>query len=117
MAWARHGFRSTETMFKILGKNGLRTSAFALACFALAGMDVKASAVSSPIELYNTKLTSLDTTTVTGTPEITYTPAAPPPASTGQTTPFFSLNSNVGLGSFNVSAPPDGTSTTYNNTP
>ena len=85
-----------------LVSNVLRTSAFALACLALAGADVKAAA----LHTYSTSGTILSDG-ITGSGVISYDPV-----STGS----YLAPSAVGLGEFVVSTLPAGTSTTYNNT-
>jgi hypothetical protein len=115
-------------MNKTLAKNILRTSAFALACLALAGADVKAQltatgvssvstsptmATATPLETYSTA-GSIGTTGVTNSGS--YTGPGPVEFSS-VTTGSFGLNSNVSLGGFTVSTISDGSTTTYNNTP
>ena len=89
-------------MRKNLCNNVLRTSAFALACLAFAGADVKAAA----LHTYSTSGTILSDG-ITGTNAIGFNPV-----STGS----FLAPSSVGLGEFVVSTLPDGVSTTYDNT-
>ena len=107
-------------MSKIFGKNVLRTSAFALACLALVGADVKANGMSSSsstgYESYYT-LGSVGTTGVTGAPAIGFS-AVGNNTSAPKTYGTFSLNSQVSLGGFTVAAPttPGGT-TSYKDTP
>ncbi len=97
-------------MRKTLGKYVLRTSAFALACLALAGAEVQAAA----LHMYSTTgtVTDIDPTTgmatITGTPDITFVPVA---------SGTFNAPSAAGLGYFQVSQAAAGTSTTYNDTP
>jgi hypothetical protein len=99
-----------ETMRKTLGKHVLRTSAFALACLALAGADVKAAA----LHTYSTTgtVTAIDPSsgmsTITGTPDITFVPVQ---------SGTFNAPSAAGLGYFQVSQTAANTETDYNNTP
>ncbi len=106
-------------MRKTFGKYVLRTSAFTLACLALAGGNVQAvssttTSMTSSAALTGTALQtfstvgSVGTTGITGNPDITFAAT-----STGS----FLAPSAAGLGSFVTSAMTAGTSTTYDNTP
>jgi hypothetical protein len=102
-----------ETMRKSLTQNILRASAFALACVALAGADVKAAALSGVNHTYSTGGTVLDQGISspdgsTPTNAISFTPVV----SGAFTTP-----SSLSLGQFQVSTLPTGKETDYNNTP
>jgi hypothetical protein len=115
-----------ETMRTNLVSNVLRTSAFALACLALAGADVKASALhtysttgailgdgistSAATSVANSDVaasTGISASGVTGTSAVSYNPVA---------SGSFLAPSSVGLGEFVVSTLPTGQSTTYTNT-
>lgn len=105
----------------------LRTSAFALACFALAGANVQASALhtysttgailgdgivttgasSAASETVAASTGISANAAVTGTGAISYNPVA---------TGSFLAPSSVGLGEFVVSTLPEGQSTSYHNT-
>jgi hypothetical protein len=97
-------------MSKILGKNVLRTSAFALACLAFVGADVKASAVSQTYStggtVLGTGISSPDGSTPTNV--ISFTPVV---------SGAFTAPSAVSLGQFQVATLPAGKETDYNNTP
>ncbi len=104
-------------MRKTLGKHVLRTSAFALACLALAGADALAvtsatatmgTTASSAVQMYSTTGTVSAGNTITGTPDITFVPIQ---------SGSFNAPSAAGLGYFQVSKSAMNTSTTYNNTP
>jgi hypothetical protein len=106
-----------ESMRKIFGMNVLRTSAFALACLAPAGTDVKAAMTAMPQQVvaqtYSTGgtvlgsgISSPDGSTPTNA--ITYTPIV---------TGAFTSPSAVSLGEFQVATLPTGKETDYNNTP
>ncbi len=105
-------------MRKTLGKHVLRTSAFTLACLALAGANVRAAAstdsTSTAVQTYSTTGTVTDInpstgmSTITGNPDITFVPIQ---------SGSFGAPSTAGLGYFQVSKTAMGTSTTYTNTP
>jgi hypothetical protein len=111
-------------MNMIFGKNIPRASAFALTCLALAGAEVKASAVvtaaaatpaaavAAPSETYSTS-GSIGTTGVTNSGGAT---GPGPVGYSAVTTGSFGLNSQVSLGGFTVSLG-DGSTTTYKDTP
>ncbi len=118
-------------MRKTLGKYVPRTSAFALACLALAGADVMAdgmttSTTTTPVYTASTAVQDYSTgggvtetvtnssgmtvqsPTITGTPDITFVPI-----SSGT----FASPSAASLGYFQVGQQANGTSTTYTDTP
>jgi hypothetical protein len=84
------------------GKMGLRASALALACVALAGSQAKAAA----LHTYSTS-GSIFNNGIDGVTNISFNPVA---------AGSFTAPSHISLGEFVVSTLPDGQSTTYDNT-
>jgi hypothetical protein len=111
----------------------MRTSAFALACLALVGADVRADMIATTTTSAPVSSTVSTTSTTDSTPSETYTTTATITATGVTGTPVvafktvgdasqgvfnsFDLNSNVNLGAFVISANPQGVTTTYKDTP
>jgi hypothetical protein len=99
-----------EAMRRTRGWTGLRTTVIALGLAAATAGGVRASTISNnPMLSYDTVGSTIDNTVgVNGTPVISFVPV------TGGS---FLSSSNLSLGSFSVSSPGDGQTTTYTNTP
>jgi hypothetical protein len=93
------------------GWSGLRTAVIALSLFAWTTTGVKAAAVPNLLD-YSTAGLIMGPTGISGTNVISFVPVG-----TSGSPAAVDPNSNLPLGSFQVAALPDGSSTTYDNTP
>jgi len=101
-----HPFQE-EMMHMTKGWSGLRTAVIALSLFAWATTGVKAAPVPNLLD-YGTAIVNIGPSGISGTNVVNFVPIQ-----SAEIDP----NSNIPLGSFQVTKLPDGSTTTYSNTP